>query len=257
MKITALIENTAACEGVAVEHGLSLYIEANGKRILFDMGQTAAFVDNADRLGVDIAAVDFAVISHGHYDHGGGIGDFLRVNKCAPVFVLPSAFLPHYDPEGKYIGLDASFKHHPRVIAYDGRDLGEGITLLDGKGRERLNSLGDFGFTELTDGKLVSDRFEHEQHLLVEEGGKRVLVCGCSHQGIIDLMEWFKPDVVVGGFHFAKLDLGDNLQAAAARLDSFGAKYYTCHCTGLKQYEYIGKFMSRLHYIACGDTIII
>ena len=80
MRITCLAENTA-CNGFEAEHGLSLYIETNGNRILFDMGQTDLFSGNAEKLGIDLNTVDFAVISHGHYDHGGGLRKFLEINQ--------------------------------------------------------------------------------------------------------------------------------------------------------------------------------
>ena len=78
MKVIVLSENTTNDPRLGAEHGLSLYIEACGKKILFDTGQGDLFAENAKTLGVDLAAVDFAVISHGHYDHGGGIRRFLQ-----------------------------------------------------------------------------------------------------------------------------------------------------------------------------------
>ena len=67
------------------EHGLSLFIETEEHKILFDMGQSDAFIKNALSLGIDIAKVDIAVISHGHYDHGGGLRYFLELNRSAPI----------------------------------------------------------------------------------------------------------------------------------------------------------------------------
>ena len=73
MKIIALVENTSKRPEIGCEHGLSLYIEAAGQKILFDMGQSALFAENAAVLGADLAAVSLCVLSHGHYDHGGGL----------------------------------------------------------------------------------------------------------------------------------------------------------------------------------------
>ncbi|MBQ1381609.1 MAG: MBL fold metallo-hydrolase, partial [Ruminococcus sp.] len=108
MKLIVLTENTTADAAIGCEHGLSLYIETGGKRILFDMGQTALFAENAQKLCVDLARIDFAVLSHGHYDHGGGLQTFLTCNKTAPVFLSRYAFEPHYNGTEKYIGLDTA-----------------------------------------------------------------------------------------------------------------------------------------------------
>ena len=73
MKIVTLLENTARRPGLAAARGLSLYVETDRRKVLFDMGPDASFLDNARALGIDLAAVDDAVLSHGHSDHGGGI----------------------------------------------------------------------------------------------------------------------------------------------------------------------------------------
>ena len=78
MVIKVLSENTAAAPEFKAEHGLSLFIETGDHKILFDTGAGGVFLENAKKLGVDIAQADFAVISHGHYDHGGGVRQFLR-----------------------------------------------------------------------------------------------------------------------------------------------------------------------------------
>ena len=105
MKITALIENTSA-RGLPTEHGLSLFVETAEHKFLFDMGQTDLFARNAETLGVDLSKVDFAVLSHGHYDHGGGLNTFLALNDHAPVYMSRYAFEPHYNGTEKNIGLD-------------------------------------------------------------------------------------------------------------------------------------------------------
>ncbi|MBO5230600.1 MAG: MBL fold metallo-hydrolase [Clostridia bacterium] len=72
MIVKVLCENTSLCDSFGCEHGLSLYIESGERKILFDMGQTNLFEANAEKLGIDLAEIDFAVLSHGHYDHSGG-----------------------------------------------------------------------------------------------------------------------------------------------------------------------------------------
>ena len=105
--------------------------------------------------------------------------------------------------------------------------------------------------------KFIDDDFLHEQYLLIEENGRRILLSGCSHKGILDITTWFHPDVLVGGFHVSKLPLGDELRALAIKLNAFPTEYYTCHCTGEEQYHFMKQFMPRLHYLSCGETVRI
>ncbi len=258
MRITALVENTAKNESVGCEHGLSLYIETEQHTVLFDMGQSDLFLQNAEALGLDVAAVDIAVLSHGHYDHGGGLDTFLKVNTQAPVYVSRYAFEPYYNGTEKYIGLDVALKEHPRLIFTNGvYPLGDGLTLYHTSDRQKAFELGSFGLNTVKDGRFVPDAFCHEQYLRIEEAGHRVLISGCSHRGILNIATWFEPDVLVGGFHFSKLPLDETLAAYAAYLNRFDTAYYTGHCTGEEQYRFMKERMERLNYLAAGESVTI
>ena len=106
-------------------------------------------------------------------------------------------------------------------------------------------------------GKLVPDDFRHEHYLLIEENAKRVLISGCSHKGIINIESWFKPDCLVGGFHFSKIEDDNRLKAFAQALNVYDTVFYTCHCTGLRQYGVMKKYMDSLNYISAGDTVVV
>jgi 7,8-dihydropterin-6-yl-methyl-4-(beta-D-ribofuranosyl)aminobenzene 5'-phosphate synthase len=258
MRITCLLENTAVAPAVAAEHGLSLHIETADRRILFDMGQTDLFARNAEALGINLADVDTAILSHGHNDHGGGLKTFLEINRHAPVYVHRDAFLPHYNASGSYIGLDTALSDHPRIrFTGDRTEVGEGLTLLTCNGLERPNSPGHFGLTERVGDAWIPDDFRHEQYLLIREGGRRVLISGCSHKGIGDLTEWFSPDVLVGGFHVSKMPPDHRLERIAKLLNTHPTRFYTCHCTGTASFGFMRERMERLDYLSCGQTITI
>ena len=93
--------------------------------------------------------------------------------------------------------------------------------------------------------------------MLVEEKGRRVLFSGCSHAGILDIVEWFSPDVLIGGFHVSKMALGAELTALGEALAAHNTDYYTCHCTGVEQYAFLRGRMPRLRYLAGGETVQI
>ena len=227
IQITALVENTSADPRLGAEHGLSLYIETGAHHILFDMGQTALYAANARALGVDLAGVDLAVLSHGHYDHGGGLAHFLAANPGAPVYLSRYAFEPHYHGSTKNIGLEPALAQNLRLrFTGETTPLGDGLTLYACNARPRRHDLGSFGLTTVRDGAFVAEDFRHEQYLLIEQAGKRVLISGCFHKGILDLVEWFRPDVLVGGFHFSTLPLDETLAGYARALDRSGTVFY-------------------------------
>lgn len=258
MKIITLAENTCKTEQFEAEHGLSLYIEACGKRILFDMGQTDMFSRNAEKLGVKLSDVDIAVLSHGHYDHGGGLEKFLEINKKALVYINENAFFKYYNGTEKYIGLKTHLKDNERIVLVkDEHKICDFLTLYSCNDRQRKFEWGSFGLNEKKGIEFEPDKFLHEQYLLIEENGKKVLISGCSHKGILNIADWFSPDVLVGGFHFSSLALDYNLKKYAEILNGHKTAFYTCHCTGREQFLFMKEFMDKLYYISSGDVVEI
>lgn len=257
MKLTVLMENTACREDLTAEHGLSLYVEACGKKILFDAGQTAAFADNAEKLGVDLSQVDIMILSHGHYDHSGGIRRFLELNKTAPVYLHRRAFAPSVSGAGTYIGIDKSLKGCDRLRFTEGKvALAPGLTLFDCNRRKRHVPVDPWGLGLRKGGRIVPDNFYHEQYLMIEQDGTRICISGCSHKGIENIVKWFSPDVLVGGFHFMRLEDGKVLKEKAAALLKSPTVFYTGHCTGEMQYTILKEEMAdRLHRIQTGTVL--
>lgn len=254
MRIVTLVENTACREDLTAEHGLSLYMETGEHTILFDAGQSGTFGDNAEKLGIDLKTVDIAVLSHGHYDHGGGLAKFLELNSTAPVYVNRHAFGPHYNASDKYIGLDAALQNHPRLIFTEGEtQIAPGLSLhtlpfppADTSGLQRME-----------DGILLPEDFRHEQYLTIEEAGRTILISGCSHKGIVPIANHFRPDVLIGGFHLMKITDPEILDTYARNLPA-NTTYYTGHCTGSAQFEHLKTTLSpRLFSLSTGASFVI
>lgn len=264
MKITVLCENTASSQSLVCEHGLSLMIETDDQKILFDFGQTDAFFRNAQALGISVCDVDFAVLSHGHYDHGGGMNTFFEHNHTAPVYLSRYAFGEYFNAQQKYIGLDQSLQRIDRMIPTDECTIiNKACSLFSCNMLHRPFKTNPFGLTEYTDKKHTDDRFMHEQYLLIRENGKRVLISGCSHKGIENIVYWFQPDILIGGFHRMKVDCDTaagqaSLKTLAETLLRSDTLFYTCHCTGLPQYDVLKSHMNdRLRPLSTGDAIFL
>lgn len=296
MNITCLVENTSRT-GLPVEHGLSLYIEtATGTRILFDTGQSNLFAENAKRLNIPLQDVDFCVLSHGHYDHGGGLGHFMQINKTAPIYVSKDASKPYYSMKEtglRYIGLDNRLIPNPRFIFCSEPISIDGIAGTTGRSTHNVlgNNPEDIIAKDSTilfsgvegnccepygnrllygPSETEHDTFCHEQNMIVTEGRKTILFAGCAHAGIINILQkatqliGTPPTHVFAGMHLVKSGLGEVEEAKfiemlASQLMSYkNCRFYTMHCTGTTQYRALKEIMGeQIRYLSCGQSIII
>ena len=137
------------------------------------------------------------------------------------------------------------------------KEIAPGLTLYNRPDAVKVMDFGSCGLNVVQDGVMQPEDFRHEQYLLAEENGKRILFSGCSHRGILNIMHWFQPDVLIGGFHLSKFPLDETLASFADRLNTYPTTYYTCHCTGTEQYRFMQSRMKNLHYISAGDSITL
>ncbi len=262
MKITALVENESHCELVP-KHGLSLYVETERHKLLFDVGPKGVLVENAHRRGIDLASVDTVILSHGHYDHTGGLKEFLEENHHAKIYVRKSAFRRHFVKTGTGfydIGLSKEWETHPQLLLLDGDTrIDEELLLFAPKGKDETFSPENASLFE----EDAPDCFEHEQNLIIREK-KTALLMGCGHMGVANIMRCgavFSPDLCIGGFHLFNPAQGTTvprelLDRIAAELRHYPTTdFYTCHCTGREAFEYLAAQMPNLRYLSCGENI--
>ncbi len=276
MEIVTLIENHRYDRRFYDEFGLSLLIKSGGRKILFDTGASGKFIKNARKLGEDMSQVDFAVLSHAHYDHGGGLLPFFEVNPSAKVYmgegsdgafyasagaVLPSVVnrlvapvMPRSEKLSKYVGIDkAVFRDHSHrlEIVKGFSEPAENIYLLTGIQREHPIPGGNVYLLEKRGDKLFPDRFDHELILVIREADGLVVFTGCGHCGILNMLETVETRFpgepikgVVGGFHLNTKAPGATRASAEEEARALGesllarevGRVFTGHCTGMKAF---------------------
>jgi 7,8-dihydropterin-6-yl-methyl-4-(beta-D-ribofuranosyl)aminobenzene 5'-phosphate synthase len=267
LEITALIENdrVEGRDDLVAEFGLSLLIRRGDDQILFDTGASGAFIDNAERLGIDLGGVESAVLSHHHFDHGGGLERFLKLNDRARVYLRATGWAPRYFRAlvviKRPIGLDASlfdrYAHRFELVT-ESTEIAPGVSVITNIGAEHPRPAGNrFLFVE-RDGGLVPDPFEHELVLVVRDDDGLVVITGCSHHGILNMIETARrrfPDLpvkaVFGGFHLVEPPDEETPTESAEEVEAIGrsilgmtdGNVYTCHCTSPRAFGVLAGVM--------------
>lgn len=275
MRIMNLIENTKGREGCVFAHGLSFYVETAKHRLLLDLGPSEETLTNAERLGVDLSLVDTVILSHGHYDHSGGILAFAEKNAKAVIYMQESATGDYFADDGagvcrqyRYIGIDPRIKELSQVRRLRGDfKIDEELEVFTIKTRthqlpftnRRLLIRGKEGYRQ--------DDFRHEQFLVIWQDGKTVLMSGCAHNGILSILDAFAekygnpPDLVVSGFHLKKKTMYSEeelreIDEIAVELTKYPTRFVTCHCTGEAAYARMKTIMGgQLAYVHSGEKI--
>lgn len=259
LKITTLIENMPGEDArLKFEHGLSLYIEFDGRKILFDTGQTGDYIENAELLGIDLKEIDTFIVSHGHYDHSGGVMktiDLLRPGT--KMYVGWEFFEPKYkileDKSGKYNG-NAFTENDISDKSVNLIKVNEDVTVISGniiifKNFKRKNDFEKINskFVIKKDGEIISDDFFDEIALGLITHKGLVVIAGCSHVGIINILSNIQEKVripiyaVIGGTHLVEAD-NERIDKTVAAFHEMNIEYIAVsHCTGENAIEKIKK----------------
>lgn len=266
MKITFLVDNKTESTRCAAEWGLSILIDDGKQKILMDQGASPMLLENAKRMGISLEEVDFATISHGHYDHSGGTEAFLKLNKKAKVYVHEHA--PRFScAQGSHnIGLpwtdDFLSENKNRIVYTRGRyQIAEGVFLISEVPRLEGYTPTEKFFIK-ADGKMVEDTMDHEQTLVIEKDKGLYVFSGCSHQGIVaivrHIMKLFpnkRIAALIAGMHLYSAQ-GQERKRVIDEIARMDIDYvFPVHCTGMKAIiEFKIKMGDRVKIATAGRT---
>lgn len=265
MRALVLSDNTAN-EPLTGEWGLSVYITYADKKILLDAGASPLFINNAEKLGVDLTQIDFAVLSHAHFDHADGLPAFFQINPMAKCFLQKSCGADCYKIEEEaynYIGITESVftDYADRLEKVEGlTELCKGVYLLshDTLGFETIG-IREQMFVK-TESGYQPDVFAHEQSLIFKTENGLVIFNSCTHVGVVntiwEVQKAFPGMPIVGfigGFHlFNKTD--EEVYAVANAIKETGVGYIcTGHCTGDHAYDILEEILGNvMHKLSVG-----
>ena len=240
MKIICLANNFSINENLKDEHGLSFYIEKNNKKILFDTGMGEALFHNAKELNIDLAEVDYLVLSHGHNDHTGGLKKFLEINSKAKVIAHKEIFIEKFSKrtgEMKFIGLSKDDLDLNRFHSIEeSYKLDEYITFI-GNLADYEDAREKNHFVKLNN-EYFPDMSKDEIYMILKEKSYDILVTGCSHRGIINIIKELQEKnylwerfFLFGGLHF-RAKTCEQLIKLNQELENLGVKRaFVNHCT--------------------------
>lgn len=275
MKVSILTDDIVNKRGLLAEHGLSLFIEHNGINILFDTGQSSVYCHNAAIMGIDLQNTDCIILSHGHYDHCGGLVHFPRMDTFPKLYAHKQAFCKRYkeNPLNKGyvdIGIPWGLADYPQIqnsLTYNPKMLTPypGVHILT-----EIPGMTDFedlpmGFFMENLGHITPDMFFDEQILVVETEAGLVVFLGCSHPGVINCLKYVKkcfPEqniyALFAGMHMEKASPLRIEMTIQYMMEYKIKKVVPLHCTGIMAIWEMKRFLKEHCYVkVAGDVLDI
>jgi 7,8-dihydropterin-6-yl-methyl-4-(beta-D-ribofuranosyl)aminobenzene 5'-phosphate synthase len=272
IKITVLVENTAGKLGVLAEHGLSYLIETGGQKILLDAGQGFVLKHNLERLNLSLADVKSVVLSHGHYDHTGGLTTALSLMDSPTIYAHPAAVEPKFarNADGTSRSIGISNANKDALLRAEWIHTAEPTTLPCGLrltgAVPRTTNFEDTGGPFFRDPACtVADPIEDDQSAFLETEHGTVVILGCAHSGIVNTL-WHIQQLtdnqpihtVIGGMHLHSAST-ERMDQTVQELRSLNIQsLFPCHCTGFAPSARLwSDFPQKVHACQVGTVISV
>ncbi|MHB9140863.1 MAG: MBL fold metallo-hydrolase [Paludibacter sp.] len=275
MKVQILSDNKKLQSTLKKEHGLCIYVETENYKCLLDTGASDQFLQNADKMEVDITDIDYVFISHGHSDHIGGLGDFLNINSKAKIVLSKNALAQRFfsnrnglrelsakiditNFEERFVFVDSEMTFESEIHVFPCQTC----SFPQPKANKTL--------MKKVENELVNDDFNHE--LIVCFGRSEMIVySGCAHCGVLNILDSVKQTLgkpvstLIGGFHLldgyeGQYETGAEISKLVDRLQSDFPEttFYTGHCTGEGVYSQLKmKLEEKLNWFYTGFTLLL
>ena len=272
-EVVVLAENTVRAAGLLGEHGLAFWVKAGRRSLLFDAGQGNVLRQNARRLGVPLGEIEAVAISHGHYDHTGGLHAALEHSRQARVFLHPAALRAKFSrrdtPPHRSIGMPQSGRQAVRSGCHDLIWTAQPSELIPGvwvTGEiPRITNFEDAGGSFFLDRVCTKpDPLADDQALFFKSSGGLVVLLGCAHAGVVNTLEYVSEITgqkriyaVLGGMHLLRASR-KRIEATADALERFKVRVIAAgHCTGAAAVAYLwNRFPSQAKECATGSRFV-
>ena len=255
MEIAILLENSSIDSRYKSKHGLSIFIKFHDLNILLDTGPDRNFFLNAKKMNLDLAKVEMLFLSHAHYDHTGGLNEFLKLNNNAAVYIMDSINSKYYSNRKFFnisIGLKLKRKNSGRITQLE-KDFNPGNNIYFLKNTILCNQKPASNRTLMkeVDRKLKADAFDHEGILVFDDNGELAIFNSCSHNGLLNIIKTAEEKIpnkkikaYVGGLHLSnpktqEHESDEYLDVLIGELKKKEITVYTGHCTGKYAFDYL------------------
>ena len=272
VKITTLIENSQGEHlGLKTEHGISFFIEADGIKILFDTGESDSFIYNSKLLNLDLLKTDYVVLSHGHYDHSGGIRYFVKLTKDFKLLIGKGFFDEKYAERNnsyEYIGNDFDENYlkmngiNYSVIDNQINKISDSVYIITSFNRTHMDEVINPRFKIKKPAGFIQDDFSDEVMIAIDTPKGLVIVLGCSHPGVKNMIDTAKTLLnkpvyaVLGGTHLVEshgVSFHKSIDYLMNDIDIIGVS----HCTGKDAMSELSAAGSRYFHNRTGSSLFI